>query len=112
VFDNTWILGSGTALGTGQDGYYTAYTPIKGYKTIDLTAQDNFATYYQFSIDEDLIDLTGTRKTVAKGASENGIAVPANALYLIVAHHRSNSTDANTQDGYALYFPKAIKANI
>jgi hypothetical protein len=112
VFDNTWILGSGTALGTGQDGYYTAYTPIKGYKTIDLTAQDNFATYYQFSIDEDLIDLTETRKTVAKGTSENGIAVPANALYLIVAHHRSNSTDANAQDGYALYFPKAIKANI
>ena len=112
VFDNTWILSSGTALGTAQDGYYTAYCPIKGYSKIDLTAQTNFATYYQFSIDEDLIDLSGTRQTVAKGESATNITVPSNAQYLIVAHHRTNSTDANAVDGYALYFPSYIKAYI
>jgi hypothetical protein len=112
VFDNTWIMGSGTTLGTAQDGYYTAYCPIKGYSKIDLTAQTNFPVYYQFSIDEDLIDLSGERQTVAKGQSATNIAVPSNAQYLIVAHHRTNSSDANAVDGYALYFPSYIKAYI
>ena len=41
-----------------------------------------------------------------------GIAVPSNAKYLIVAHHRTNSTDANATNGYALYFPAYIKAYV
>jgi len=105
-------MSSGTSLATAQDGYYTAYCPIKGYSKIDITAQNNFTTYYQFSIDEDLIDLSGSRQSVEKGQSTTNIAVPSNAQYLIVAHHRTNSTDANAVEGYALYFPTYIKAYI
>ena len=118
VLENTWINGSGLQLDqklNNEDGntigYFTAYLPIdiSGYTNIDMTAQTNAATYYQFFKQDGSWSLTGTRVKIDKGTTSNEISIPSGAKYLIVASHRTNSTDAAAVDGYLKYFPQSIK---
>ena len=118
VLENTWINGSATQLDQKLDeetgntvGYFTAYLPIdiSGYTNIDMTAQANAATYYQFFKKDGSWALTGTRIKIDKGTTSNGILIPSGAKYLLVASHRTNSTDAAAVDGYLKYFPQSIK---
>ena len=118
VLENTWINGSETQLDQKLDsetgntvGYFTAYLPIdiSGYTNIDMTAQTNAATYYQFFKKDGSWSLAGTRIKIDKGTTSDGISIPSGAKYLLVASHRSNSTDAAAVDGYLKYFPQSIK---
>ena len=115
VLQDTWMQSSELTwqpnTGNGNTiGYASSYLPIPldGYASIEMTAQPLAATYYQFTNKENTSKLMDTRVKIDKGTTAT-VSIPANAKYLIVADHRTNSTDANAVDGYLLYFPASIK---
>jgi hypothetical protein len=115
VLQDTWMQGSSLTWqvndATGSTiGYASSYLPIPldGYTSIEMTAQPLAATYYQFTDKEDTYTLMDGRAKINKGTTET-VTIPAGAKYLIMADHRTNSTDANAVNGYLLYFPASMK---
>jgi hypothetical protein len=114
VLQDTWMQGSSLTWQTGDTGntigYASSYLPIPldGYTSIEMTAQPLAATYYQFTDKEDTYTLMDTRAKIDKGTTAT-VTIPAGAKYLIMADHRTNSSDANAVNGYLLYFPASMK---
>jgi hypothetical protein len=115
VLQDTWMQGSSLTWqvndATGSTiGYASSYLPIPldGYTSIEMTAQPLAATYYQFTDKEDTYTLMDTRAKIDKGTTAT-VTIPAGAKYLIMADHRTNSSDANAVNGYLLYFPASMK---
>ena len=114
--ENTWLQSSGSYLDQKLDpdatgntiGYSSAYLPIviTGYTKMDITAQADYAAYYQFFTKDGSFVTSGGRQKVDKGASAI-VDIPSNAKYLVVAYSRSNL--GTNKNEYGLYFPANIK---
>ena len=108
---DTWINNNATQVVIGDDAdYHCCYLPvdISGYKTISVTAQEEFNSYFQFFKNDNLIDICGTRIMVEKGQTLT-TEIPSDAKYLVVAHSRDNISASLSTTGYGLYFPADLR---
>ena len=108
---DTWMTETKTNLSIGEHtGYNSCYLPvdISDYKTISVTAQDDFNAYFQFFKNDNLNELCGSRIVVDKGQTLV-TEIPAGAKYLIVHHSRTNLDVSTSASGYGLYFPADLR---
>ena len=108
---DTWINNNATQVVIGDDAdYHCCYLPvdISGYKTISVTAQEEFNSYFQFFKNDNLNSICGTRITVEKGQTLT-TEIPSDAKYLVVAHSRDNLSASVSTTGYGLYFPADLR---
>ena len=108
---DTWINNNATQVVIGDDAdYHCCYLPvdISGYKTISVTAQEEFNSYFQFFKNDNLNGICGTRITVEKGQTLT-TEIPSDAKYLVVAHSRDNLSASVSTTGYGLYFPADLR---
>ncbi len=108
---DTWINNNATQVVIGDDAdYHCCYLPvdISGYKTISVTAQKEFNSYFQFFKNDNLNGICGTRITVEKGQTLT-TEIPSDAKYLVVAHSRDNLSASVSTTGYGLYFPADLR---
>ena len=108
---DTWINNNATQVVIGDDAdYHCCYLPvdISGYKTISVTAQEEFNSYFQFFKNDNLNGICGTRIMVEKGQTLT-TEIPSDAKYLVVAHSRENLSASVSTTGYGLYFPADLR---
>jgi hypothetical protein len=108
---DTWINDNATQVVIGDDAdYHCCYLPvdISGYKTISVTAQEEFNSYFQFFKNDNLNGICGTRIMVEKGQTLT-TEIPSDAKYLVVAHSRDNLSASVSTTGYGLYFPADLR---
>ena len=117
VLEDCWMNGTysylswnpegsgGESSGTYTDDYFYCYLPvdISGYTTIDITANNDNAAYYQFFTKDLAFTTTGGRIKVDKGTTVTAQAIPPNAKYLLIAHHRIK------EGAYSDYYPTTVK---
>ena len=108
---DTWINDGTTKVAIGDDAdYHCCYLPvdISAYKTISVTAQEGFNSYFQFFKNDRLNDICGTRIMVEKGQTLT-TEIPTGAKYLVEAHSRNNLNASVSASGYGLYFPADLR---